>query len=259
MPVPRSARQPSLELWLVDLVADVPLLLDVAHRHGLVEPATVATVPDRHGGRVDAARDAARSALRILLAGYVGLDLARAPFRVARGGKPELAPLPDGHLRPLFSLAHCDTAAIVALSTDGAVGVDIEAPRPVRLADHRRAMLLDAARSLAPTDALPEGPAEAQFLQGWVRLEALAKATGEGLGALLGRLDDAVAPIASTRMEGRSVLVRDVGQDSVPGHFAAIAGTTSSLAADAPRPLARLLPLDRVWLERRLSGAPPWL
>lgn len=240
-----------LDLWLVDLVAGADALNVVAARFGLEPPLHHNPGALPFQGR----RRSAHIALRALLAGYVGLDRARAPFALTRSGKPSLAcsPVAPG-TRLEFSLAHIETTALVAISRSGFVGVDIEAPRPVRISDHRRAMLLDAAARLAADDPLPDGPGEARFLQAWVRLEALAKATGEGLGALLGRLEDKASPIEQSRLSGALILVRNVRLDHPAGHYAAVAGTCPALAATAPAPRPRWLPLEQSWLEAWVVG-----
>lgn len=234
-----------LSLWLVDLAAGTSLFEEIAREHGLI--ASEAAVPIT-------VRDTAHAALRIVLAGYAGLKAARQPFAISPGGKPSLASVSNPPIE--FSLAHCDTTAIIAISRDGPVGVDLEAPRSVRIADHRRATLIAAATSLRPETPLPEGPGEARFLQAWTRLEALAKATGEGIGTLLERRRRDEAPIAQTTISNRPVHIHDVTLASASPFYAAVAGTAPILAS--PTPLESLsLPLDRAWLEQWIVGALP--
>lgn len=243
--------RPAIELWAVDLAAGTDLLIDLGERLGLAPPAQ----SPQHSAAVafHRSRTAARIAARLLLARHIGLEAARQPFVLARAGKPSIAPRPH-HPAIEFSLAHCETAAVIAVSRDGPVGNDVEAPRQVRINAHRRAQLLRAAQSLAPSDRLPDGPDEAQFLQAWVRLEALAKATGEGLGALLGRLDDDTSPVHATHVNGARVRVRDIG---LAGHslWAAVAGTSATLDEPGRREPV-WLPLDADRLERLAQGGP---
>jgi 4'-phosphopantetheinyl transferase len=249
LPCAAHDRAAPVALWVVDLVAGAEVLSEFAHRHRLHQdpPASGSLAPSLAGPRT-----AARAALRIILAGYVGLAAARRPFILARGGKPNFdhrngAPLD-------FSLAHCDTAAIIAISNVGPIGVDIEGPRSIRIADHRRLQLVDAATSLAIRDPLPDAPGEARFLQAWVRLEALAKLTGEGLGALLGRLDDDAPPIAGTIVNGSKAIIRDVPITNGSPLFAAVAGIGPTLADDGA-PVAAWLPSEQRWLEDWVAGA----
>jgi hypothetical protein len=247
--LPCAARDPAapLALWIVDLVAGAEVLVELARRHCLQQdppggpPARSTADP----------RTVARAALRIILAGYVGLGAARRPFILARGGKPNFDHRNGAPIN--FSLAHCDTAAIIAVSNDGPSGVDIEAPRSIRIPDHRRQQLVEAAISLAPHNPLPDGPGEARFLQGWVRLEALAKLTGEGLGTLLGRLDKDAPPLADTRVNGSRAVIRDVPITNGPPLYAAVAGIGSTLSRDSA-PVATWLPGDPHWLEHWVAG-----
>jgi 4'-phosphopantetheinyl transferase len=240
----RVAAESGLEIWCADLIAGRELLWDVARSHGLAS-----TIPESDG--TDASRQVAHAALRIVLAGHIGLAEARRPFRAAPGGKPALV----GPLnRPLdFSLAHCATAALIAISRDGPVGVDLEAPRPIRIAEARRIALIDAATSLAPGAALPDGPGDAGLLQAWTRLEALAKATGEGIGALLERLRRGATQVAEVTLASRALHVCDVTVRDASPYFAAVAGMSPSLATGSALEAASL-PLDRRWLEQWLTG-----
>lgn len=234
----------SPELWLVDLAAGAPLLTDFARDHGLIPAATASA---------GAPRDTARAALRILLAGHIGVAAARRPFDISPRGKPSLR----GDIRPRieFSLAHCETVALIAMSSDGAIGVDLEAPRSVRIASQRRASLIAAATVLCPDTPLPDGPGDAGFLQAWTRLEALAKATGEGIGALLERLRRGEAVAGQAAGPDQPICVRDVTVRSTSPFYAAVAVVSTSLASGAP-PETASVPLDRAWLERWLTGEP---
>ena len=245
MTLPRDGtRRASVEVWCIDLEAGADLLIDEAARRDLAPAAT--GQGDAAARDVHRVRTAARSALRLILAGYVGCDTARRPFLIARGGKPALD-IPDGDRSVAFSLAHSDTAAVVAISREGPVGIDIEGPRAVRINPQRRELLMQAAIALSPRQPLPDGPGEARFLQAWVRLEALAKATGEGLGALLGRLEDAASPPSATQVNGVPVRVRDIDLGN-RALWAALAATSFGDAGDrAPQPL--WLPLDAGRLE----------
>ena len=62
-----------------------------------------------------------RVALRALLASQLGVPSAQSPFLLSAAGKPRL---PEGAVQ--FSLSHSGRFALIALSRDGPVGVDIE-------------------------------------------------------------------------------------------------------------------------------------
>jgi 4'-phosphopantetheinyl transferase len=121
-------------------------------------------------------RDAARAALREILAGY--LDEAGPALVAAPDGKPGLATAPG---RLSFNLSHSGGLALVALAPGAVeVGVDVERIRPrrdlVRLAER----WLPPAAAAAVTAAAP-GRREAAFYAAWTRHEARVKCAGTGL------------------------------------------------------------------------------
>jgi 4'-phosphopantetheinyl transferase len=136
-------------------------------------------------------REAARRALREILAAYLGeepglpapgageaVEPAASAIVVGERGKPRLAGSPP----PLsFNLSHSGGLALVAVAAGGAeVGVDIERLRP------RRDLVRLAARWLPEADAAAVAAAdevgrEEVFYAAWTRHEARAKCTGAGL------------------------------------------------------------------------------
>ena len=144
---------------------------------------------------------AAHIVLRLLLERAVGPQWRRAAFVRASSGKPHL----DG-ARITFSLSHAPGLALIGLTSEGSIGVDIERSRTVRVDTARRARIEAAGAALEAAVALPSA-AEARFLQAWVRLEALAKAEGCGIGRVLMRLG-----ILGSR--GRGDIARDAAQSA---------------------------------------------
>ena len=134
-------------------------------------------------GRVVAGgeREAARGAVLGLAARVAGVGVAG--LRVERGasGGPYVV---GGGVR--VSVSHARGVVAVAASRELAVGVDVEAVRPLAV----RAL---ARRWFPPNEAAwsgrwgPEREAEA-FLWLWTQKEALAKALGQGLGGGVGLL-----------------------------------------------------------------------
>ena len=161
-------------------------------------------------GRVRRRFLASRAWLRVILGDYLGVDGGTVRFALAGRGKPSLV---DG--RDLcFSLSRSAGLAFVAVTRGRAVGVDVERVRPD--VDHDRV----ASQFFSPAEAtalreLPGPDRQDAFFRLWVRKEAVAKASGAGLGDGIGHLDvrgDAVA--------GRwSVTTLDAG----PGFAAALA------------------------------------
>jgi 4'-phosphopantetheinyl transferase len=116
----------------------------------------------------------AHGALRTILGGCTGA--APADLRFARGehGKPLLA---GG---PYFSLSHSGAVALVAVSLEREVGVDVEQIRPVPEAGElaRRYLAGPPARSIVNASAAQR---DRLFLAAWTAIEAILKSEGTGL------------------------------------------------------------------------------
>jgi len=172
-----------IELWLVDLARSWMLLDAIEGR------AAVLTGDDRQ--RAEAISDATLRrerratyiALRVLLERRLGLTTRGVAIVRTPAGKPALAGLPIA-----FSLAHADGVALIALGAREPIGVDIEVERRAAIAEPRRDGMLAAARGLAGAELAAGLAPEAMQLSAWVRLEAFAKATGDGVARLLGSL-----------------------------------------------------------------------
>lgn len=129
---------------------------------------------------------AAHVALRLALERCLGPSVRSRDYVTSAGGKPALARSNAAMLPAVaFSLSHTRGQALVAIGPDGPLGVDLEMQRTVRLAALRRQQIEIAGAGLSATP-LP-GDELGRFLQAWVRLEALAKADGEGLAKVLTR------------------------------------------------------------------------
>ena len=168
------------DVIFVDLAAAAPVLEQTEHETPRLSDDDHARL-EKFGTR-DADRRAwraARIATRIALERWAGPPFRRAPFAIAPDGRPHM---PGG--APVFSLSHCDRAALIAIAPSGPIGADIEAARPLRVSAARADRVTAAASALSPLQDLPGHPA-ARFLQSWVRLEALAKANGSGIGRTL--------------------------------------------------------------------------
>jgi 4'-phosphopantetheinyl transferase len=172
----------AVELWLVDLDRAAAALLaleaisprlsgDDLERLSKVTDATL-----REGRRV------AHIALRILLERTFGEAVRERPLSRSPQGRPSL-PGTSGD----FSLSHTRNSALIGLSRDGPIGVDLEETREVLISQDRRLRIQEAGRALNPSVPLLEEPS-GRLLQCWVRLEAVAKAEGAGIGEVLTRL-----------------------------------------------------------------------
>lgn len=157
------------DLWLIQL--------------DLVTPTDVLSWDERR--RLNAIRNptaarhflAARSAMRDILGRYLDTAPAALQFDYLEGGKPVLKVPHDG-LR--FNLSHCRGQALLALTTECDIGVDLEIHR--RLPHYLRI----AARTFPPhllarLNAAPQIQREALFFDLWTELEATHKALGRGV------------------------------------------------------------------------------
>lgn len=129
---------------------------------------------------------AAHRALRELLAVRCGVPAASLRLHCDAHGKPFLA---DGEFQ--FNLSRSAGLAAYAFARAGAVGIDIEAIRPLGDADAvaGRAFSATERRAYANLSASEKLPG---FFRGWTRTEALAKALGGGLTLAPAALDAAL-------------------------------------------------------------------
>ena len=131
---------------------------------------------------------------RSILGLYLGEDPACIRFRAGPHDRPELAGSHAPH-RLRFNASHSGGIAVLALTLDNDVGVDVEIPRP--LPD-----LLEIARdTFHPSEwAAIAGITDdigrtAAFYRCWTRKEAIAKAVGLGLNLPFQRFAVEIAPI----------------------------------------------------------------
>jgi 4'-phosphopantetheinyl transferase len=120
-----------------------------------------------------------RVALRSLLGRYLGTMPMAVKLCVDRNGKPRI----DAAQRAVdvrFNVAHSGELALIAVTRNCEVGVDVEQLRPVRLAEQiaRRyfhALEIQSIDAASPTGRDPE------FLRCWTAKEAVLKAVGTGI------------------------------------------------------------------------------
>jgi 4'-phosphopantetheinyl transferase len=158
------------ELWLVDLDAVGEALPDTLDAEERARAARFVFERDR------ARFIAAHRALRHVLALRTGRSAMTLRFENGSFGKPHLLDAPGC----AFSLSHSAGTALIAMSADGEIGVDVEVLRPAddRLALAQRHFTASEQRVLAATDP---GLIDAAFLRVWTRKEACVKALGAGL------------------------------------------------------------------------------
>jgi len=130
----------------------------------------------------------ARAALRSVLAGYMRIQADRINFQHGPCGKPWIA---SNALR--FNTSHSGDWALVAVSSDHELGVDVERVDSTR-ADRDLARRFFAPAEVAELESLPASERVMGFFNCWTRKEAFIKATGEGLQRPLDSFQVALGP-----------------------------------------------------------------
>ena len=114
-----------------------------------------------------------RTALRILLGRYTGLEPAEIEFIPGKNKKPEL----KNHANIYFNVSHSEELILIAIS-DKSIGVDIEHIKP----ELNSAEVLKYAFNEQEITFINDSkqPADS-FFELWTRKEALTKASSKGL------------------------------------------------------------------------------
>lgn len=176
--------QGEIHVWAWSLVADPDTVREL---RALLDPEERARA-DRFVFDRDRVRfTVAHARLRRILSECLSKAADRLVFRAGSHGKPELAN--DVGLR--FNLTHSGELALLAISRDLELGVDVEDIRPLSddaIADRFFSEPeVRALRAVAPQSRL------AAFYSCWTRKEAVLKGTGMGLS---GGLDSFAVSIA---------------------------------------------------------------
>ncbi len=137
---------------------------------------------------------AGRGILRKILERYTGKPASNLVFGYGPAGKPELA---GSNLQ--FNMSHSGRMAILAVTCDARVGIDMEEIRPVPMMDGVMQCSFSPAEREAILALEPQCRLEA-FYTCWTRKEAYVKATGQGLGVALDRFTVSVVPGSAPRL-----------------------------------------------------------
>ena len=225
-----------VEIWFADLAKCSGALEAIEQETPRLSNEDCARLEQTTGAEERRWRRAAHIALRIFIERAFGPQWRNVPYVFGETGKLAL-PGSNGD----FSLAHTGGFALIGVNRKGRIGVDLEKPRDIDMASNRQQVIIKAAARLVPTTALPEDPT-AGFIQAWVRLEALAKADGHGIGHVLTELGtrgqkDGASRIASLLEQAYSVVDLELGPDffgaAALGGAAESPLTVSHLPADA--------------------------
>ncbi|MEM8548166.1 MAG: 4'-phosphopantetheinyl transferase superfamily protein, partial [Pseudomonadota bacterium] len=151
-------------------------------------------------------------------------------FVVDNNRKPHLA----SELGVQFNLSHSANRALIGVCREAAIGVDIEKVRKrARLADIA-GRFFSAAEQAALADYADGADYRGAFYRIWTRKEAVIKATGEGLSAVLDAFDVAAgqtATLLADRNPGRSAA------DWQLAHVAAGGDYVGAIAVRTPHPI----------------------
>jgi 4'-phosphopantetheinyl transferase len=149
---------------------------------------------------------AARSALRTILAGYIGKQPGEIAFQLGPIGKPALVPPGAGSL--YFNLSHSRELALVAVTRLGEIGVDVECVREMASREQLAERFFHP-NEVAALHKLPATDRAAGFFNAWTRKEAFLKATGKGISFGIDRVEVTLIPGEVAR-----VLTVDGGQEA---------------------------------------------
>jgi 4'-phosphopantetheinyl transferase len=134
--------------------------------------------------------------MRLILGAYAGIAPQKLEFRFNEFGKPDLANCSE----PLrFNLSHTAGLSVLAICVDAAVGVDVEAVRPMD--DWRDVAQSHFSRSeIAALDETASSDRRNAFFRCWTRKEAFLKAHGRGLSIPLDSFAVSVAAEAMPQL-----------------------------------------------------------
>ena len=162
---------------------------------------------------------ASHTALRLVLAQYLRQPAHSIPLTASPSGKPLIEDSPDIH----FNLSHAGEIALVAVSCDIEVGVDIEAVRPDVRVEEMALCFNHNELEMLHQSISPEARASL-FFRYWTRKEAVLKAEGSGFGIEPRSIDVSSAPEEPVRVDnGRQQLWRVDNLDVAHGYAGALA------------------------------------
>jgi 4'-phosphopantetheinyl transferase len=122
---------------------------------------------------------AARGQLRMILSRYTGVHPRSLVFAYGARGKPSLSQAFDA-TGPRFNLTHSGELALLAVTQDRSVGVDVEEIHPIDAVEPI-AQQFFSQRENAQLLAVPKARRLEAFFCCWTLKEAYLKATGDGL------------------------------------------------------------------------------
>jgi 4'-phosphopantetheinyl transferase len=141
---------------------------------------------------------AGRGFLRTILGRYLAIAPAELEFSYGPNGKPSLSPAYVAAPLP-FNLAHSEGLALLAITRLGQIGADVELVKRIDDAQELVSRFFSARENALfqklSTDQQPQA-----FFNLWTRKEAWLKATGEGIGHSLNRVEVSFLPGEPARL-----------------------------------------------------------
>ena len=170
-----------------------------------------------------------RAALRVILAGYLGITPRDVAYSVDAFGKPAVI-APQSSTALAFNTSHSAALALIAVARSGRIGVDVEQLRPLFEAESIAAHYFAANEAAAFATLEPRERVEG-FYNAWTRKEAIVKAVGGGLSIPLHSFEVSLRP-----SEPPAILRWDIA-DAAPQrwrlhHLEPVPGYVGALAVD---------------------------
>ena len=159
--------------------------------------------------------------LRIILARYLNLDPTQINFTHSDRGKPYLT----DDCNPLnlqFNLSHSENMAILGISRDRRIGVDVETVRPMENSLQLAKRFFCASEYALLTQTIPE-ERDTHFFQLWTAKEAYLKATGEGISGGLDQIEIVLNPLGFVNCPNWYLQSFESNPDDELNYWAAIA------------------------------------
>lgn len=222
------------EVWLADLAICGPRLIEISRSEDLLtdeETRRASTIADA------GARDrwiAAHAVLHLALRKFIGRPIRFSSTAERASAKPRVADWSGD-----FSLAHSGDLVLVAVARQGPIGIDVEVRRDIRMDPHRSRLIEAAGAAVVGGPRVAGADDRLQTLSAWTRLEAIAKARGSGIGAVLeaigihdpGASEASAAAAARRLIDGGEALTIS---DLAVARFDAVAALAQSRGAAAP-------------------------
>ncbi len=204
-----------VDLWLIDLnrdPAETELLFELLTDDEKTRANKYVFAKDRQHFV------ACRATLRKILSGYLGISPEEIEFSVRHYGKPYLSGV-DRDLR--FNVSHSNGTAVIAVTMNREVGVDIEFVDP-NFDVFSVASSAFSTEEVSRLRSLPLTQQAAAFFTGWTRKEAFLKAMGDGLSSsdelqnaisFISDEDASYQPIESGKATDWSLTSIEIGDD----------------------------------------------